>query len=61
MKARTWLVSGLLFLVACVGPEGEGIRPTPDGSGPTVVWDSKAKPLPNIPLPNNAATRLDPT
>ena len=27
--------------------------------GPAVVWDIEAKPLPEIPLPNDSATRLD--
>lgn len=61
MTGRTWLLLALLPVTACVGPEGEGLLPTPDGTGPRVIWDSKVKPLPDLPLPNNAATRLDPT
>ena len=51
----------LLFLAACEGPEGTGIGlPTAPGTGPRVVFDLSAKPLPEIPLPNNVATRYDP-
>jgi len=35
--------------------------PTPNGSGATVVWNLDAKPLPEIPLPNDVATRIDPS
>jgi len=35
--------------------------PTRVTGGPKVRWDIEAKPLPDIPLPNDAATRLDPT
>lgn len=52
---------GLLavFLLSCVsGPEG--LRRTPVGTGPTVTVDWDAKPLANIPFPNDLATRPDP-
>lgn len=53
----------VLVLVACdpSGPRAEGWAPAEKTGGPTVVWDSEAKPLPEVPLPNDAATRLDPT
>jgi len=38
-----------------------GFRLTPDGTGPTIVVDWDAEPLPEIPLPNDLATRPDPT
>ena len=38
-----------------------GIRSTPDGSGPVVVVDWDAEPLPELPFPNNLATRPDAT
>src|SRR5580704_4019011 len=38
-----------------------GARLTPPGSGPTVVFDLQALPLPNIPQPNDVATFPDPT
>ncbi len=58
---RLALAATLLF-AACEGPDGAGLRPTPSGeTGPTVRFDLAAKPLPEIPLPNNVATRYDPT
>ncbi len=30
-------------------------------TGPRIVWDAEATPLPNLPLPNDIATRPDPT
>ena len=50
-----WLLAG------CAGPRGEGIGETEAGDGPVVLWDIEATPLPEIPLPNDAATRLDPS
>jgi hypothetical protein len=48
------------FLAACaIAPEG--LRETPHGDGPTVVIDWDARPLPELPLPNDLATRPDPT
>ncbi len=48
-------------LAACAnGPRSEGLAPTIPTGGPVVVYDIEARPLPEIPLPNNAATRLDP-
>lgn len=58
---RRLIPIALLALTACAGPEPSGLRSTPLGTGPTVRWDPTAKPLPEIPFPNNAATRLDPT
>ncbi len=49
-----------LCLVACA-PYPTGLRLTPDGDGPVVVIDWDANPLPEIPLPNDLATRADPT
>jgi hypothetical protein len=57
----------LASAVACntawdpAGPRAEGLGRTPAGTGPRVVWDAEHRPLPEIPLPNNAATRIDPT
>lgn len=45
----------------CGGPEPDGLRRTPPGTGPVVRWDISARPLPEIPFPNDAATRLDPS
>ncbi len=49
-----------LLLGACV-PLNEGLRETPPGDGPQVVIDWDARPLPELPLPNDLATRPDPT
>ncbi len=54
----------LLVGILCVGcstESSDGLMPTRVTGGPVVRWDIEAKPLPDIPLPNNAATRLDPT
>jgi hypothetical protein len=38
-----------------------GLRATPDGDGPEIVFDLVRKPLPELPLPNDVATFPDPT
>src|SRR5579862_6295707 len=38
-----------------------GLRPTPVGNGATVIFDTVARPLPEVPLPNDVATFADPT
>ena len=47
-----------LLLLACAAPP-EGLRATPDGTGPLVTVDCDAKPLADIPFPNDLATRAD--
>lgn len=51
-----------LLALAC---DGGGLPPslgrTPSGDGPRVRWDLNARPLPEIPLPNDVATWPDPT
>ena len=55
----------VLFLAAALigcnpaGEPGEGLAETVQTGGPVVMWDIEAVPLPEIPLPNNAATRYD--
>ncbi len=39
----------------------EGLRETPDGDGPVVYIDWDAEPLPEVPFPNDLATRTDET
>lgn len=39
----------------------EGLRKTPAGNGPEVKYDTAARPLPEVPLPNDVATFADPT
>ena len=48
------------FLAACVDAP-EGIRQTPEGGGPQVIFDLDHRPLPEIPFPNDLATRADAT
>ncbi|MBX2798842.1 MAG: hypothetical protein KTR31_14295 [Myxococcales bacterium] len=52
-----WL---FVWVGACASAP-DGLRPTPDGDGPRVVVDWDAEPLPEIPFPNDLATRTDPT
>ncbi len=49
----------LLLLAACAAPTPEGLAPAEDGSGPKVVFDVYRLPLPELPLPNDFATRFD--
>jgi hypothetical protein len=49
----------LYLLLACAAAP-EGLRATPDGDGPMVVVDWDAEPLPELPFPNDLATRTDP-
>ncbi len=56
------LAGCLLLLASCQGGGlADGWRRTPAGSGPRIVWDLEAEPLPEIPLPNDIATWPDPT
>ncbi len=50
----------LTLLLACA-PPAEGLRLTPAGDGPVVRVDWDAKPLADIPFPNDLATRPDPS
>ena len=43
------------------GTEQFGLGKNQDGQGPKVVFDVLALPLPEVPLPNDVAPRLDPT
>lgn len=45
-------------LAACSSAP-EGLLPTPAGDGPKVAFDLLHRPLPEIPFPNDLATRLD--
>lgn len=60
MSLRAWSLSSTLVLAACAAPP-EGLRATPRGPGPHVIVDFDAVPLPEIPFPNDLATRPDPT
>lgn len=60
---RILVLSLLATVTACdpSGPSANGLGTTLRNGGPVVVWDIAHKPLPEIPLPNDQATRLDPT
>lgn len=47
------------LLAACEFDSEDGLRVTPPGDGPMVVFDLEAQPLPEIPFPNDVATRPD--
>ena len=48
----------LLFIPACAAPPS-GLLSTPEGTGPMIQIDWDAHPLPEIPFPNDLATRPD--
>lgn len=56
---QVWFVAAALVGCDPSGAPGEGLLPTVQTGGPVVMWDIEATPLPEIPLPNNAATRYD--
>lgn len=59
---RVCLAPLLLIFASCNGGGlPTGWLETPAGTGPRVVWDLEAEPLPEIPLPNDIATWPDPT
>ena len=64
-QALAALLSLLAF--AIVGPActidqaPDGLKRTPGGDGPEVVFDTSHRPLPEIPLPNDVASFADPT
>jgi hypothetical protein len=56
------LTLALTALFGCApAPAPEGLMPTPFGSGAQVKFDVYHRPLPEIPLPNDYATRFDPS
>lgn len=60
---RSLLLAASLLLFACGNDLPDGITDPPQtpGEGPRVIFDLDRKPLPEIPLPNDVATRVDPT
>jgi hypothetical protein len=56
------LALGALVVAACsVDTIPTALRATPPGTGPAIVFDMLARPLPDIPTPNDIATFADPT
>ncbi|HEY0881777.1 MAG TPA: hypothetical protein VGD87_09610, partial [Archangium sp.] len=56
---RRFLLLLCLVPLSCASPEGSGLAVTPDGDGPRVKFDVFHRPLPDIPLPNDFASRFD--
>lgn len=54
-----WVV--VLLIGGCAGSPPTGVAPTEVGQGPMVVYEPQTQPEPEVPLPTNAATRIDPT
>jgi hypothetical protein len=56
-------VDAAVLAVLSIGcaPPPEGLAATEDGDGPRVVFDFDKRPLPEIPFPNDIATRPDDT
>jgi hypothetical protein len=60
--SRSLLLSLVLWpLAACLSDDPTSLGAAAPGSGPMVVFDVFHKPLPEIPLPNDFATRYDAT
>ncbi len=55
------LAAAFTAAVAGCGPAAGVLGPGPQDGGVAVRWDLLAQPLPEIPMPNDVATRLDPT
>lgn len=60
MKKLTVIIASAL-LASCAAPEAEGLAPSQPGTGAAIKFDIYARPLPEIPIPNDIATRYDPT
>ena len=61
ISALALLTAVLLPLAACESDAPTGLAPTPAGTGAVVKFDTAHRPLPEIPLPNDFATRYDAT
>jgi hypothetical protein len=57
---RSIALASLSLACACAAPEPQGLRRSDQGEGAEVRFDVFARPLPDIPLPNDIATRFDP-
>ena len=56
-------LAAALLGTGCVeeNADPQGLRPSQEMGGARVVFDFDARPLPEVPFPNNIATRVDPT
>jgi len=59
-RGRVAASLAVIGLTACMGAEPEGLAPA-SSADTTVVMDFYHRPLPNLPLPNDLATRYDAT
>lgn len=55
---RALLAASLVF-TACASPEASGLLLAPEGTGASIVFDIEERPFPNVPLPNDFASRFD--
>ena len=61
LRLPAWSLGPLLvFPVACTSSRPEALHAAQPGPGPVVKFDVFHQPLPEIPLPNDFATRFDP-
>ena len=59
-KRHIPILLAALLACSCIDQAPEGLAPSQFEEGaPMVIFDPNAKPLPEIPLPNDVATRLD--
>ena len=56
---RLSLLAALILAGCLTDDPPEGLRRTPAGSGPRVVFDLETRPLADLPLPNDVLTRAD--
>jgi hypothetical protein len=56
---RLIAVLAVAVVAGCTSPEGSGLIKTAPGSGAQVKFDVFHRPLPDVPLPNDYATRFD--
>ncbi|MFT3835520.1 MAG: hypothetical protein QM723_00795 [Myxococcaceae bacterium] len=60
MRTLILSLSCFVLVAGCSSPEPSGLAVTPDGTGAMVKFDMYARPFPDVPLPNDIATRYDP-
>jgi len=60
-RAIAFSVAACAAIACSVDTIPTGLRATPPGTGPLVVFDLMKRPLPEIPFPNDIATFADPT
>ncbi len=58
---RLSLPAAALLVAGCLSPTSNALKAAEPGNGPVVKFDVFHKPFPEIPLPNDFATRFDPS